>query len=266
MPAARQQLDQLLVVLSLTTVVRDRQALMQSALTLLDTSRGAIEPSTVAVIRRWLAAQLQQETAIDLRYAGMTRDLLANASRAATAARVADVERVLHRLPQEDARLGGRRPEVVQALRTAVQGQLDRARRLRLLLDQWTVRKSLYRDYQKSVGSDIVQLVKAQAALEAIRRLDGPQPDSLQSLRSRLSGGAVRLERLRIPDYLRSTHDLLVSAWRFAESAANARTLAVSSGNIATAWEASSAAAGSLMMLARAQQEIRALLEPPTLP
>ena len=69
-----------------------------------------------------------------------------------------------------------------------------------------------------------------------------------------------------IPEYLRSTHELVVAAWRFAESAANARHAAVSSGQIATAWEASSAAAGALMTLAKAQEEIRSLLEPPTLP
>ena len=53
-------------------------------------------------------------------------------------------------------------------------------------------------------------------------------------------------ERLHIPRKLAAmlSDDLLVSAWRFAESAANARMLAISSGNLTTAWEASSAAAG----------------------
>ena len=38
-------------------------------------------------------------------------------------------------------------------------------------------------------------------------------------LRSRLAGGADRLQRLTVPEELRGTHDLLVSAWRFAETA-----------------------------------------------
>jgi hypothetical protein len=188
------------------------------------------------------------------------------ATRAATNARIDDVARAIDRVSREDERLGRRRPEVVQALMSSLQVQLDRARQLRLLRDQWTVRKSLFRDYQRTVASDLLQLVKAQASLEAIRTLEGPGPDQLDSLRLRLSGGAARLERLRIPEYLRRTHELLVSAWRFAENAANARSQAVLSGNLTTAWEASSAAAGSLMMLARTQQELRTLLEPPTLP
>ena len=46
------------------------------------------------------------------------------------------------------------------------------------------------------------------------------------------------------PEYLRSAHELLTSAWRFAETAAAGRLKAISSGEIGTAWEASSAAAG----------------------
>ena len=147
-----------------------------------------------------------------------------------------------------------------------VNANLEAARVLRLRRDQWLLRQDAYQSYQRQVGSQLMNLVKARASLEAIRRLDGPKLSTLQSLRSRLSGGAERLERLRVPDELRATHDLLVGAWRFAENAARQRVDAVSSGNLGRAWEASSAAAGALMMLTRAQQNIRELLELPRLP
>jgi len=35
--------------------------------------------------------------------------------------------------------------------------------------------------------------------------------------------------------------------------------------NVTGAWEASSSAAGALLLLSRAQQELRTLLEPPTI-
>jgi hypothetical protein len=265
MPTAREQLDQLVRVLDLTTASRDRIALMQSALALIANGTG-IDAAAVAGLRRRLETGLRQEVAVDRRYAAMTQKLVAQATRAAAGAKIDDVERALDRVPREDARLGRRRPEVVQALTATLHVQLERARRMRLLLDQWSVRKSLFRDYQRAVSSDILQLVKAHDALESIRTLDGPDPERLDDLRLRLSGGAARLERLRIPEYLRPTHDLLVGAWRFAETAVNARTQAVLSGQLPRAWEASSAAAGSMMMLQRAQQELRALLEPPRLP
>jgi hypothetical protein len=88
----------------------------------------------------------------------------------------------------------------------------------------------------------------------------------LLELRARLRGGVERLQRVNAPSDLQTTHGLLVGAWRFAESAAAARFEAVRSADVATAWEASSAAAGALLLLSRVQQEIRALLEPPSLP
>jgi hypothetical protein len=219
----------------------------------------------VEAFRRSFQAQLRQETAVDEQYTRFSREILAAATRAAANARIDAVERVLTQIPKGDARLGRRRPEVVDALTGSVQARLAEARSLRLLRDQWTLRQSLLREYERSVGPEVRQLIKAQPLLEAIRKLEGPTPDRLASLRTGLSGGAQRLQRLAIPEYLRATHDLLVSAWRFAEHAANGRSQAVSSGNLTTAWEASSAAAGALMMLSRAQQEIRGLLEPPKL-
>jgi hypothetical protein len=105
--------------------------------------------------------------------------------------------------------------------------------------------------------------VKAQGSLEAIRRLDGPSTDSLARMQNRLAGGAVQLERMRPPADLRSAHELIVSAWRFAEQALQVRRSAVATADLSRAWEASAAAAASLMMLADAQRALHAFTEPP---
>jgi hypothetical protein len=265
MPDPHEQLDQLVRLVAMTDNATERTALLQSALRLLDEAPGAIDPASASSIRRSLETQLREEAAIDTRYARLAEKMVGEARRAAADARIDDVERVLNRIPGEDQRLGRRRPDVVQALTGSVRAQLDGARRLRLLRDQWSVRRSLYRDYQRAVSSDLVQMAKAQPLLEAIRSLAGPPPDRLAALRVRLSGTAERLRRIRIPEYLRPTHDLLISAFRFAETAAEGREAAILSGDLGTAWEASSSAAGALMMFSRAQQELRALLEPPRL-
>jgi hypothetical protein len=266
MPAAREQLDQVLRVAALTDRAVDRVSLLQSALVLLNESAAYLPRAEAAAIRRRVTGQIREEMAVDKRYTQLVRRSMSEASGAAARARIADVQRVLDRISREDSRLGRRRPEVVQALVASVQGQVEAARRLRLLRDQWTIRRSLYREYQRAVGSPLLQLVKAQPALESIRRLDGPAPKTLIALRARLAGGAARLSRMRVPEDFRQAHDLLVGSWRFAENAFDARYGAIQSANVTTAWEASSAAAGSLMLLSRVQQEIRALLEPPRLP
>ena len=262
MPDAREQLDQLLRIARATSDVTERVAVLRSALTLV-AAPGVVAATDAVRVRRTIEEQIQREANIDQRYTDVSQRLITQATRAAEDAQIRDVERVLARIPKEDTRLGRQRPEIVQALTASVQTQLENARRLRLLRDQWKSRQAIFRQYQRAVGSDMVQLVKARPALEAIRRLEGPAPDQLTTLQQLLSGGATRLDRLLVPEYIRGTHELVIGAWRFAETAATTRLRAVASGEISTAWEASSAAAGALMMLNRAQNQLRMLIEPP---
>jgi hypothetical protein len=263
LPSPREQLQQTLHLAGVIDHPSDRLALLHSALAMIGEPGTGLGEAEAVAMRRYTERRVGEELDVDRKYATVAARLLAQATRAAERARITSVERVLSRIDREDARLGRRRPDAVSALRSSVEARLADARQLRLLRDQWQVRRSIYQDYQRMVGGQIKELMKAQAALEAIRRLDGPKLDALSSLKFKLSGGAGRLERLLIPADLRTTHDLLVGAWRFAEVAVRNRDEAVSTGNLGTAWEASSAAAGSLMLLSRAQGEIRTLLEPP---
>lgn len=265
MPGVREQVRQAFGVARLTESASERVALYQVALQLLREEGATLSGAEVAAFRRTAETAIRTEQEIDARYSGMAKRLMTDVTRAAAEAAVGDAQRVLNRIPAEDNRLGRRRPEIVQALHASVQGQVDAARRLRLLRDQWMIRRSLYASYQRSVGAQILQLVRSQPALEAIRRLEGPAPDALVDLRTRLKGGAERLERVQPPSDLRVTHELLLGAWRFAESAVNGRYDAARSADVNAAWGASSSAAGALMLLSRTQQELRTLLEPPQL-
>lgn len=261
-PNARQQLDEIFYVASVTKG-SERVAVLQSALGVIAEAGSTL--SDGSALRRTAETQIREELATDRKYATLSQKVVTQAKGYAERAAITDLQRLMTRIPKEDAKLGGQRPEMVQAMNTTVQSQLFAARRLRLQRDQWLLRQSAYREYQRSVGSSLRLLVKSQPSLDAIRTLEGPQPDQLIALRQQLSGGAERLQRMRTPDYLRSTHELLVGAWRFAENATRARYDAIEGANAAAAWEASSAAAGALMMLSRVQLEIRALLEPPRL-
>lgn len=265
MPSPRDQIEQILRLAALTERPTERVVMLRTALELLDDTGPTIPRRDAAPLRKLAESRLRVEQEIDVKYTDLSRRMVGEATRGAERARIDDVQRVLNRIPREDARLGGHRPETVQALRTSVQAQLDAARRLRLLQDRWTIRRSLYRDYQRAVGGQLSQLARSQPELEAIRRLDGPTPEALVKLRARLRGGAEHLDRMRPPDDLRTTHDLLVGAWRFAENAVNERYAAARAGDVAAAWQASSAAGGALLLLSRVQQEIRELLALPKL-
>lgn len=265
MPSPREQIDQVLRVAALTARPAEHLALLQAVLLLLKANPTTVPATDAARLRRAVGAQIREEQRIDKRYADLARRLMAAATRGAARGRSDQVEDVLSRISREDARLGHRRPDMVQALHASVQAQLQASRRLRLLRDQWMIRRSLYADYQRSVRVQMLQLVKSQPTLEAIRRLEGPPPDLLVTLQGRLRGGADRLERVRPPADLRPVHDLLLGAWRFAENAVSRRYEAARTADVAGAWEASSAAAGALLMLSRAQQELQVLLSPPRL-
>ena len=265
LPTPREELDQLFHLAATTDRPSERVSFLQAALALLNDSPAGYRPLEVEALRRHTEQEIRSEQAVDSSYARMVQRLMASARRAAAAAHVSDVEHLAARIDAEDATLGHRRPETVEALRASIRAELDDARRLQLLRDQWQLRQGRYREYQRAVGSQLLELVKAQPLLESIRRLEGPPPDRLRTLRAHLSGGAERLQRTPVSSDLRTANDLLVTAWRFAENAANIRYNAIASGSISQAWEASSAAAASLLMLSRAQAELRALVEPPHL-
>jgi hypothetical protein len=262
-PGPREQVAHLVRLAGRAPRAADRMHLLEAALRLLDDPDTGIGRDDVTAARRSIASQLREERSIEARYLAMAKRLVTDARRSAREAQVVAVERVIERIDGEDARLGRRRPDTVQALRAELEAQLAAARDLRLRRDGWELRRHVYRAYVESVAAQTVRLVKAGASLDAIRRLAGPSPSRLMALKQSLSGGADRLQRMVVPEALRSAHEMLVAAWRFAESAADARNAAVASGDLSMAWQASSSAAGSMMLLTRAQAEMRAMLEPP---
>jgi hypothetical protein len=265
MPNVKEQLDQMMRLASITKAPSERMAVLQGALGLVAESTPPLPAAEASSYRTEVERAIRNEFDVDRQYTNLSRRILDQASRAAQRADGPAIERIVARVPQEDKKLGQKRPEMVEALNTSLQGKLADSRRLRLLRDQWALRRDTYRQYQSSIGSSLLLLVKSTASLRAIRTLDGPSPQQLLTLKSQLSGGADRLERMRTPEYLRDVHERLVGAWRFAENATRARFEAISRADATAAWEASSSAAGALMMLARVQQDLTTLLAPPRL-
>jgi len=265
MPDAREILRGILRAADLVGRHDERVSLLQAALLLMQEARTAWPKKEASRLSDRLVKEVRTEQSIDARYLRLGEQALVRAREAAREANVRAVEAALARVPGEDARLGRRRPDMVAAVRASLQVQLDAARRLRLLRDQWSLRRGLYRDYQRAVGGHVLQLVKAQPALEAIRRLDGPDLRMLARLSNRLAGGAEQLQRQVPPSDLEAVHARLVGAWRFAEQALASRRQAIAAASVTTAWEASSAAAGSLLMLADAQRALTEYVAPPRL-
>ena len=85
-------------------------------------------------------------------------------------------------------------------------------------------------------------------------------------LAARVTDAWRELKAVRPPVEAEAVHNLLVSALQLAIRAASSRQHGDHDGaDMNTAWEASAAAAGALLMFERAQEDLRKLTTPPGL-
>jgi len=264
-PSPSEQVQQLMGAARQSDVPADRVALLQTAVGLIDRLGLAKGSGQIAGWRAEALRMIEDEVRTDRTYAELVRRMDVSATRAAARADVGRVERVLEEVRTRDAKLGGRRREQVDALVARVQAHLDAARALRLARDRWTLRASAYRTYQRAMTPVLLSVSRVQASLDAIKRLAGPDPAVLASVRARLEDGVSRLRLAAVPPELQAAHDLLLSAWQLAQTATQLRQDAVLAADLVRARDASTAAAGALRLFDRAQRELRTLLEPPRL-
>jgi hypothetical protein len=178
---------------------------------------------------------------------------------------VRGVQAVIAQALKEDDRLGRRRPGQMGALLAALDDRLEAARRLRLARDKFEERENEYRGYRDKVRGVMAPLYRSMPWLEDIRALAGPDAKALAALEYRVGVAAGKLGALSPPTGLDPVHALAGSALQLAGTAVRTRRSAISSGDLNTAWEASSAAAGALLLLDRVTKDLERALQPPSL-
>src|SRR6185295_16367816 len=122
-----------------------------------------------------------------------------------------------------------------------------------------------YRSYQVAIQPPIVLFARLKPPLEGIKSLSGTSPGTLSALQRTVDRILVQVSAIAPPVELRTAHALLVSALHLAGNAAQIRREATLAADVGRAWDASSAAAGALMLGARAKNDIQTLLNPPRL-
>ena len=150
---------------------------------------------------------------------------------------------MIARVTRIEQQFGTARPADVRSLTATLHAHLDSARRLRLARDRWRLRLAGYRSYSRFVKSPLAQLDLMRPGLQDIKTLAGPEAVSLGRLTARATQAARQLRGVIPPPDLAPIHALLQSACQMASAAVDTRFKAVASGDMATAWNASSAAA-----------------------
>ncbi len=261
-PALREQAEQAVAVASLSEDAAARKALLGSVAQALS---GRTDDWAATLASRAQAA-LETENGFDRLYGTLTRNAIARARARASAADVRGVQGVIADVLSRDDRLGRRRPAEVSALLATLDARLDAARRLRLVRDRWLLRAPEYRAYSRQIAVGLEVVAGFKGAIDDIRELAGPARRVLLRARLDADEAALVFSRVTPPDDLAPVHALFVSAVQLAAAACKQRLAAVSSGSEQDAWSAASAAAGSLMLLERAQKDLTRWLRPPSLP
>jgi hypothetical protein len=250
-------------VAKMTDVAVDRVSLLKAVVTALDDPRNAVPEHFAKPSRKWALRGISEEGRVEKQYADMTGSLLKRATVAASRADVRGVEGVIEAVRRRDIQLGEKRREEVNALIAQVQLHLDAARRLRLVRDRWQERVGSYRAYLKAIAPIVDTLTRAQRDLDNIKRLAGSEALDLVVLTDSIDTSSKMLNVISVPDELKSAHALLSSSLILADSAVKTRRQAVASGELRFAWDASSAAAGSMTLLMRAQEDMEAIVKLP---
>ena len=264
-PTEKETVEQTLSAARVVDTAADREDLLKTALTTIDRSV-ALPAEWAATTRAAAVAQLVEERRVDRSYRLLTQGIMAVASQQARMADVRGLQRLELRIEQRDRALGGKRPEVVTSLVAAVEAQLDAARRLRLARDRWALRAPVLRDYQLAMSTPLAQFAAIRTSLEDLKSLAGGSPLMLASVENSAELILRKSAAIVPPDELKSAHALLVSAVQLAQNAVAIRREAVLAGSMARAWDASSAAAGALMLGIQARRDIQASPPPARTP
>jgi len=264
-PSLQDSIEQALRAAAVAPEATERTSLLRTIERVLSDAATSGQDAWIAPMRARVGGALAIEERATRGYDVMTRSVLTAATRSAERADVTGVERAIRRALSEDDRLGQRRPQEMASLLAMLDGKLDAARRLRLARDAWAARSELVTKYRASLAQPLYLMRLSRAPLDEIRRLAGPPRARLARLAARTDSAANLMAVLTAPAEGAGAHGLLTNAIKLASRAAALRERAVLSGDMQHAWEASSAAAGALMLFDRAVDDVQALMRIPAL-
>jgi hypothetical protein len=261
-PTFRETIEQAFTVARLTPESTERVSLLNSVV-------AALEPvqaeNWAAALRARASADLNLELRTERAYSDLVARTMTLVEQRTRAADVKGIERLVKDVLKADDRLGRRRPQATGALLATLDARLADARKLRLERDAFATRMNMITGYRRNIGKAVEHFRGSMAGLEEIKALAGPSPKVLADIAERASRGIAMLARMKAPADVHTVHGLLSSALQMAAQAAAMRQKAIQATSMELAWQASSAAAGALMMFERANAELERLSSPPRL-
>ena len=210
--------------------------------------------------RNRVQAALQSEMRIDQAYGDLLKNSLREADQRARNGDPRALQQVIARALSSDERLGHRRPGEMGALLATLDLRLAEAHRVRFARDAWAQRVEVFKDYRQATRSPRDRMLNMASQLREIRDRKGTSITALKLAEIRARVAIHELRMSQVPVEAATAHNLMITAFQLARQAAVLRQDAVSSKNTTLAWDASSAAAGALLLADRAADELERLI------
>ena len=265
-PTLQEAIEQTLLAARLAQTSAERVTLLSVAVDELNSHEGELPAEWASAKGAAARTEIAAEGRLDRTYQALTKRMMRLADQRARAADVRGVERVIARIQTRDALLGYTRPDAINALMSAVEEKLDAARRLRLARDRWALRAPELALYRDAIMRPLDIFATLRPALEDIKSLAGSSPSALDRIDRLVAWIVKQASAISPPAELSTAHAVFVSAAYLAENAARIRREATIAGSIERAWDASSAAAGALLLGAQARGDIQTRLRQPQAP
>jgi len=262
-PTLQELIEQTLLAARVVDNAYERRTLLATVMALVDRDKPVLPSAWATATRLDAEMAMRAEQRVDASYRALTKQVTKIASYQASLADVRAIERLLRSLPARDAALGSKRPDVVASIVAAVEEKLDAARRLQLSRDKWALRAPAFRQYQSDIAPSMDLFARVKPSLEDIKALAGSTAAALRALELTSANILRQLAIVVPPEELVAAHAIIVSAVQMSANAAKIRKEAVLAGDMTRAWNASSAAAGALMMADKARTDILAIVQKP---
>jgi hypothetical protein len=256
-PTLRESVTMALAAARAADLGAERQAILRAAVNATDGTPGAEDLSTTVNTR------LALEQSADGAYATLAAALLARADAALRKADVDALADARRQAVERDKELGSLRPNELSSLIANLDAKLEAAKAYRLALDHYAYARRGRLDYERRVRPAMSGFDGLRPMLEAIRDMRGAPFERLTLAYEKLKAYAADLARVTPPGDLADVHATLSSSVHMAVEACERRRRAVIVESLADARDASSAAAGAVLLADQARANLVRRLFPP---
>jgi len=254
-PDLRESIEMALAAVAASDAPDERLAILHAAAVAAGDGRSDLAAA--------VAERVNDERRSAAAYAALGSGLRARADVARRRGDGAAIERLRIELADRDRALGSRRPDDVAAVARDLSVAIDAAHAYRLALDHYAYIKPALLAYERRVRPALAVLAGHAVLLTAIRDMRTVGFAEVDAARASLMQVEARVRDVVAPEELAGVHRTIVSALEMAREAVGRRRQAVITNTMQTAREASSAAAGALLLAEAVRRDLVTGLYPP---